>query len=269
MSLQKATVGLLALAVVLGVAVYLYSRPAGQDAEMPVQAPQVEEPAPAEPEPEPEFVAPETPEPEPREPLPALGESDPLVREAASGLAGERFVERYLVPDGVIRKLVATVDNVGRDKIDMRVRAVPAVDGRFLVAGTEDDIVLHPDNFERYEPFVALVTAVEPAAAADLYVRFYPLLQEAYRDLGYPDRQFHNRLLEAIDHLLATPEVQTPIRLVRPHVLYKYADPALESLSAGQKALVRMGPDNAAALKDALRALKVELKARTQPGGAD
>ena len=110
-----------------------------------------------------------------------------------------------------------------------------------------------------------LVAAADPAQAADVYARYYPLLQEAYQDLGYPARQFHARLLEVIDHLLATPEVQTPIRLVRPHVLYKYADPDLEARSAGQKALIRMGPEHMAVLKDKLRALRVELIARTGP----
>ena len=33
----------------------------------------------------------------------------------------------------------------------------------------------------------------------------------------------------------ATPEVSRPVRLVQPRVLYRYADPAIESLSAGQK----------------------------------
>ena len=45
-------------------------------------------------------------------------------------------------------------------------------------------------------------------------------------------------------------------RSTQPKVLYEYADPALESLSAGQKALVRMGPDNEAKVKAKLRELR-------------
>lgn len=272
MSLQKATIGLVVLAVLAGAAIYFYSRPAGQDVEVPVDAmapdgPQTER-VPATPEPEPEFVEPALPDEEPAEPLPPLESSDPAVRETAAEVTSERFVEDYLVPDSVVRKLVATVDNLPREKIDMRVRAVPSLGGRFLVSGPEDEgdeILLSAENFDRYDPFVDVITTVDPATAVDLYIRFYPLLQEAYVDLGYPSRQLHNRLLEVIDHLLATPEVQMPIRLVRPHVLYKYADPDLEALSAGQKALVRTGPEHMAALKDALRAFRVELQARTLP----
>jgi len=268
MSLGKATVILVVLALLGGVAFFLYSRPVGESPEAVVQAPPVETaPAgrPVQPEPEPAFVEPEAPEAEPAIPLPPLDQSDPEVRESVALIAGKDFVERFLVPDSVVRKVVTTVDNLPREKIDMRIRAVPALGGRFLVGGTEDDIVVHPDNFSRYDPVVTLVSAVDPARAADLYVRYYPLLQAAYQELGYPDRQFHNRLIEVIDHLLATPEVQTPIRLVRPHVLYKYADPDLEARSAGQKALIRMGPEHLATLKDKLRALRVELLSRTGP----
>ncbi|MEJ2700374.1 MAG: DUF3014 domain-containing protein, partial [Desulfuromonadales bacterium] len=65
-----------------------------------------------------------------------------------------------------------------------------------------------------------------------------------------------------IDHLLAAPEVQGPIRVVRPSVRYKFADPDLEALSAGQKILIRMGPDNAAKVKAKLREIRQELTAR-------
>ncbi|HET7131776.1 MAG TPA: DUF3014 domain-containing protein, partial [Gammaproteobacteria bacterium] len=66
--------------------------------------------------------------------------------------------------------------------------------------------------------------------------------------------------LEVVDHLLATPDVTEPVRLVQPSVYYKYADPKLEALSAGQKLLIRMGPDNAAAVKAKLREIQAELR---------
>ena len=59
-----------------------------------------------------------------------------------------------------------------------------------------------------------------------------------------------------IDHLLATPEVEGPIELVRPKVLYLFADPALEQRSWGQKALIRMGTQNATKVKSKLRDLR-------------
>jgi hypothetical protein len=59
-----------------------------------------------------------------------------------------------------------------------------------------------------------------------------------------------------IDLLLSTPEPAEPIRLVRPLVLYKFADPELEALSGGQKLLIRMGDDNAAKIRQMLQAFR-------------
>ena len=83
----------------------------------------------------------------------------------------------------------------------------------------------------------------------DTYRRFYPLFQKAYEQLGYPDAYFNDRLVEVIDHLLEAPVPAEPILLVRPNVLYVFADPELEALSSGQKLMLRMGPDNSANLK--------------------
>ena len=94
-----------------------------------------------------------------------------------------------------------------------------------------------------------------------LYMRFYPLIQEAYDALGYKNRYFNDRFIFVIDHLLKTPEVIGTIQLVQPKVFYEYADPALESLSAGQKILLRIGPANMAILKAKLVEIRKGLAA--------
>jgi hypothetical protein len=98
--------------------------------------------------------------------------------------------------------------------------------------------------------------AIDSTKLVALYVRFYPLFQQAYADLGYPTRYFNDRVFEVIDHLLATPDAPRSIALVQPKVLYEYADPTLADLSAGQKILLRMGPENEARVKAKLRELK-------------
>jgi hypothetical protein len=93
----------------------------------------------------------------------------------------------------------------------------------------------------------------------ELYKRFYPLFQEAYIDLGYPQRYFNDRVIEVIDHLVETPEIEETIVLIRPHVLYEFADPNLEKLSSGQKILIRMGNENALKAKKFLGELRTLL----------
>ena len=43
-----------------------------------------------------------------------------------------------------------------------------------------------------------------------MYKQYYPLFQQAYVDLGYPEGYFNDRLVEVIDHLLATPGRDRP-----------------------------------------------------------
>ncbi len=52
------------------------------------------------------------------------------------------------------------------------------------------------------------------------------------------------------------PEVAGPVRLIKPEAYYLYADKELEALTAGQKVLLRMGPDNAARVKAKLTAIR-------------
>ena len=59
--------------------------------------------------------------------------------------------------------------------------------------------------------------------------------------------------------MAAAPEIDAPIRLMRPKVLYEFADPDLETRSAGQKILIRMGARNAARVKAKLREIRREL----------
>ena len=105
---------------------------------------------------------------------------------------------------------------------------------------------------------------LDPSAKAvtGRIVRLGSLFQQAYEGLGYPSQYFNDRLVEVIDHLLATPDVTGPIQLARPSVMYVYADPALEGLSSGQKTLLRMGPQNAAAIKAKLTELKNAVAAK-------
>jgi hypothetical protein len=101
-----------------------------------------------------------------------------------------------------------------------------------------------------------MLERVDAKQLAGIYLRYYPWFQQAYEELGYPKGYFNDRLVAVIDHLLAAPEPSGPILLTQPKVLYQYLDPQLEALSAGQKTLVRMGPDNARRVKARLRELR-------------
>ena len=198
-------------------------------------------------------------------PLPPLAESDEYFRLDLAELFGSG-VSELLVDTAVIEKIVATVDNLPRDHVAEKIRPIGGVVGPYLTDGQDGSgqYTNNSDNYERYDFLVNLASGANLEALVEIYQRYYPLFQEAYAGLGYPDGYFNDRAIAVIDHLLETPEILEPVELVRPHVLYEYADPKLEALSSGQKMLLRMGTDHAVRVKQFLEELRA-LLAATSP----
>ena len=190
-------------------------------------------------------------------PLPPLDDSDSYFVLEMIDLFGPE-AGRLLVSDALIDKFVATIDNLPRSTVAEKTRPVGRLATNFSTdeSPTGDKTYLSPDNYERYSALVGLVENADMDAVAEMYRRFYPLFQESYVRLGYPNGYFNDRVVEVIDHLLATPEPAYPVELIRPNVLYEFADPRLEALSSGQKLMIRIGPNNAAAIKQALSQLR-------------
>ncbi|MGQ0428523.1 MAG: DUF3014 domain-containing protein [Gammaproteobacteria bacterium] len=192
---------------------------------------------------------------------PADDGSKQTAAERIAALVGpERFATMF-IPDELVRNLVATVDNLPRPKIASRVVPAKPPAGAFIAVGQEGDAVLGAANYARYTPWIELVNSLDPDAVVELYRRLYPEFQSAYESLGNPDGYFNDRVIEVIDHLLATPEPPETMALKRPNVLYEFADPALEAESAGRKLLLRMGPGNAARVKMKLRDIRDRIAA--------
>ena len=198
-------------------------------------------------------------------PLPPLNASDPTITEALSGFFGKKTIADMLVPEQVIRHIVVTVDNLPRKKVAEQMRPLKAAPGLTATTMSGDTIALSADNYARYAPFITMVQSTDPKQLGALYIRYYPLFQQAYEDLGYPGQYFNDRLVEVIDHLLKTPDIRGPVELKQGRVFYEFADPALESRSAGQKMLLRMGSDNADVLKKKLRELRVVVTTSQDP----
>lgn len=188
-----------------------------------------------------------------KEPLPALDYSDALLTDALTRLLGIRSLGEYFHAEGIVRRIVATVDNLPRGRIARRIMIAKPAPGSFLVQQEGVKTVVAAANAERYARYVALLESIDVDRAVALYRRLYPLFQRAYEELGYPKSNFNDRLIEVIDDLLAAPDARGPIELMQPKVLYEFQDPMLESMSAGQKILLRIGADNEARVKAKIR----------------
>jgi hypothetical protein len=178
---------------------------------------------------------------------------------AVIGLIADRSLRALLNRQDFVHRVVATVDNLPRSKLPLRQMPVDRMHENITVIGQGDDASLSRENYKRYERYVQLMQAFDTHDVVAIYVRHYPLFQQAFRELGYSDRYFNDRLVEAIDDLLATPDLPDQPALDRPKVLYIFQDPKLEALSAGQKIMIRIGPLNAAKAKAKLRAIRKEV----------
>jgi len=182
-------------------------------------------------------------------------------------LLGARDMAAFLQMDGLVRRVVATVDNLGREHTPARLWPVNPTPERFAVVGSGPVQTIGLDNAARYGALVRWIESVDMERAVALYARLYPLFQQAYEELGYPGRYFNDRLVAVIDHLLQAPEPASPVAVkltevkgdvpsTRPWVRYEFADPQLQSLSSGQKIMVRVGLENERRLKARLKALR-------------
>lgn len=246
--------GVAALAIAAGVGYYFHARE---------PAPQVRAPTVATPEPQPAAPAPAILNPLPAiEPasLPTLENSDSMMRDAIAQLIGRQPFDQLVVADRLVPRIVATVDSLPRRTAPQRMMPLHAVPGGFRATSGEQP-TLDPSNASRYAAYVRLLDVVPASALVALYVKTYPLFQRAYEQLGFGGKYFNDRVVETIDDLLAAPELGGPVALLRPKVLYEFADPDLETRSAGQKILLRMGAANARKVKAWLRGVRQELAA--------
>jgi hypothetical protein len=195
----------------------------------------------------------------PATPSIALDDSDSVFRKALSGLMGERALGQFFLTEQLVRKFVATVDNLPRQAAPMQMMPVKPTPGRFETDHTPNSITIAPANTRRYVGFIDAVSMVNPHSLVGLYAQHYGLFEQAYRELGYPTGYFNDRLLVAIDDLLATEDVAAPVAVIQPKVLYEFADPAVEKRSAGQKIMTRIGNSYAQRLKKLLKSLRTEI----------
>jgi len=196
------------------------------------------------------------------------GDTQALWKHGLVELLGQSAVTRFVQSEDFSRRLVVTVDNLARAHAAPRLWPVNPTPGRFSVTGNGELRTIAPENAGRYTPLVSLITQVDARQAAALYARMYPQLQKAYEEQGYPGRYFNDRVIEVIDHLLETPEppaagplmqlteVKGSVPSTQPWLRYEFADPDLQSLSSGQRILLRVGPTHRQALKGKLAELR-------------
>jgi hypothetical protein len=192
--------------------------------------------------------------------VPPLDQSDDVVRALVRKLSSHPRVAAWLATDGLIRNFTAVVVNVadGTSPAPLLPRLRPS--GPYTVSEQAGGrVVVDPNSYRRYDQLADAVASIDAGGAATLYATLKPRIEEAYRDLGYPEGSFDRALERAIVSLVTTPVPSGSPQLVPRGIGYGYADERFESLSPPQKQLLRMGPDNARAVQDKLREIAAAL----------
>ncbi len=181
----------------------------------------------------------------PAVPLPPLSESDEFVRQQLSDWS---LPAAWLSREDLVPRLSVVMLNAAQGRLPRRQLGFLAPSGAYPVISEGDAFLADPAGYARYTPYLDLLEQLPAPRAAQLLRQIEPLVVEALALLG--ERQAPASLLqEAVADIQALPELDEPVLLVQPNVMYRYADPALESRSELDKQLLRMGPENVRRLK--------------------
>ena len=228
-------------------------------AEVVIQAPVIPEaviPEAVEPEPEPEPQASLVSTPPP---LPKLDNSDDFIRERLLLINNKKEFTRWIKTDDLLRRTASYADGLSNGVLLSKIFPLTAPEGKFATHSSDGSIWLNAGNYERYDRSINTLTSLPMDSMAKMFHFARPLLENAFSEMGYNPRQMDGIILQAIDVILATPIVAEPIRLSRDSVVYKFADPALESLLPLQKQLLRTGPENTKRIQQQAEALREAL----------
>ena len=197
--------------------------------------------------------------PEAQSPLPQLGGSDSFMLEALASLMGKESLMKIFRVEQIIHNIVVTIDNLPGQGLPVNAMPITPVPGNLVASVADGEMRMSPKNAARYTPYMHLAGVVNTQKLVELYLRLYPLFQQSYEELGYPNKYFNDRVIEVIDNLLAAPDIKEPVKLLQPKIVYVYADPDLEGRSIGQRTLMRLGSENEAKVKTKLQEIRHEL----------
>jgi hypothetical protein len=193
--------------------------------------------------------------------LPPLDEMDPFLRTLLSGLSPHPQLLAWLATDDLLGAAATAIDRLAQGQTPARNLAPLRPGAAFAATTRRGQTFVDPASFARYDPLVAAVASVDPAKLADAFVTIEPRLAEAYARQGHAG-SVRDAVQRAAAVVVGTPDTPEAIALVKMVSGWGYANPALEALPPAQKHLLRMGPANAARVRQAVSAFAAALAAR-------
>lgn len=210
-------------------------------------------PEPVEEQTDPEVIPESEPEPEP------LDISDGTVKTKLLSLTDYDAFARLLINEALLERFVIMTNTLAEEEVATNNRILVQPEKSFRTYRQAEKEWIDPASYKRYTPYVEVFESLETGSLLQLYQEYKPAIEDIFAEIGSPSDSFDEKLEEAIDVLLDTPEVPFPVEVFTDSVMYKFADSQLESLTAPQKQLLRTGPENMRRIKAKLREIKETL----------
>jgi len=182
-----------------------------------------------------------------------LTASDEFIRNAVGTISSHPRLAEWLVNERLVERFVVVVDNIADGSNPAQHVPSMSPETRFRTAGEGPTLRVDPQSYSRYDLHAQIIASLDTRGTADLYLTLLPLMNEAYVELGNPERPFSQTLERAVVSLLSTPIVDDPPTLIEYAPFFQYRDTNLESLTPAQKQLLGMGPDNIRTIQAKLR----------------
>lgn len=222
----------------------------------------------------------------PAEPLlPALDDSDDWLKIKLPEITWRKELLTLIVDDDMIRRFVVFTDNFAQGIVAYEHSPFILPNAKFMAEieteqnsnsmqnSTKNDEVLteqaavipwDENSSKRFSLYVDLLRTMDSETLVQWYIEVKPLIDEAYAELGYED-DFTYTLQNAITRVLDMELPKSSMALIRPSVMYKFADSELEALPDSDKLLLRLGKENLLVIKSVL--LEIHEKLAQQKNG--
>jgi len=187
------------------------------------------------------------------------------VRSLLESVSASALFRRALAQGDLVRRWIVVTDNLAEGVLPRAQLGFLAPGGPFSVVNRRGKHVISPASYGRYDEFADAVASVDARAVAKVYRELHPVLEAAYRALGYPTASLDRVTARALHRLEAAPTRDGDVVVEREGRAFVFADDRLEDLGEVEKQLLRMGPRNTRLLQAKAREI---LDALGLPAGA-
>lgn len=195
----------------------------------------------------------------PAPPAVTLEASDQELRATLSAASNSSLLSGALQKDDLVQRSAGAIDGLSQGLVPHKALPIAPPEVKFSTVVADGQTYTDPGSYARYDSYARAIAALDVDLMVSTFHRYRPLMEQAYASLGYRAQDMDNALIRSLDFILATPELTAPAALRRKEAVYQYADPQLEQLTPIQKQVLRMGPDNAAVIKQQAAVLRARL----------